>query len=87
MWVALGEAELLEGDRQAALGWFHEAANSGAEHIEFPVPWVRSNFFLGRIHQELGESKEASQCFGRFLAKWPAADFDQDRLARARRHQ
>ncbi|MCP4662655.1 MAG: tetratricopeptide repeat protein, partial [bacterium] len=77
IWSALGEAELTAGNPEAALAWFRKVAESGAEHIEFPVPWVRSFYFLGRIHLQRGETDAARRSFERFLGFWRDADLDR----------
>ncbi len=83
IWSALGEAELTAGNPEAALTWFRKVVESGAEHIEFPVPWVRSFYFLGRIHLQRGETDAARSSFERFLGFWRDADLDRDRVEEA----
>ncbi len=83
VWFALGTAELAAGDPEAALEWFRRVAESGAEHIEFPVPWARSFYFLGRIHQQRGETAAARRSFERFLGLWRHGDLDRDQVGEA----
>jgi eukaryotic-like serine/threonine-protein kinase len=83
IWVALGEAELAAGRPARALSWFERAATSGSEHLEQPVPYVRSFYFLGRIHEQRGETEEARRSFARFRAFWAAGDLDRERLTEA----
>ena len=81
IWTALGEAELAAGRPERALDWFQRAAASGSEHLEQPVPYVRSFYFLGRIRQQRGETEEARRSFARFRAFWAAGDLDRNRMA------
>jgi tetratricopeptide (TPR) repeat protein len=83
IWFALGQAELASGHREQARRWFEKVAASGAEHIESPVAYVRSFYFLGRIHQQRGETGEARRRFTRFLAFWQGGDLDRPRIAEA----
>lgn len=85
IWFALGEAELAAGRPEAALPWFNRVAESGSEHIMFPVPWVRSFFYLGSIHRALGADETARFHFERFLNLWENGDCDRERVAEARR--
>lgn len=80
IWFALGMAELAAGNDQLALRWFEQAA-SASEHIEQPVPYVRSFYYLGRIHQRGGQTAEARRSFERFLHHWQGGDIDRERLA------
>ena len=80
IWTALGEAELAAGRPERALAWFQRAAASGSEHLEQPVPYVRSFYFLGSIRQQRGETDEARRSFARFRAFWAAGDLDRDRM-------
>jgi serine/threonine-protein kinase len=83
VWQALGEAELAAGRPERALSWFRRAAASGAEHLESPVPWVRSFYFLGRIHRDRGEAAAARRHFARFHGLWAGGDLDRERVAEA----
>jgi eukaryotic-like serine/threonine-protein kinase len=49
IWYALGQAERAAGHPERALEWFRKAAVSGAEHIEFPVAYLRSRAAMGSI--------------------------------------
>jgi tetratricopeptide (TPR) repeat protein/tRNA A-37 threonylcarbamoyl transferase component Bud32 len=42
IWYALGQAEQAAGHPERAREWFQKAAASGAEHIEFPLAYLRS---------------------------------------------
>jgi tetratricopeptide (TPR) repeat protein len=48
LWYALGRAEQAAGHPDRAEEWFQKVAASGAEHIEFPVAYLRSRAALRR---------------------------------------
>ncbi len=86
IWTDLGEAELAAGRPRAALRWLRRASESGSEHLEQPVPFVRSFYLRGLAHLRLGERAEARRSFERFLGYWADGDLDPDSLAAARSH-
>ncbi len=83
IWYGLGEAELAAGRPDEARRWFQIAVTSGAEHLESPVPYVRSFYFLGRIYWQRGETTEARRYFERFIELWQGGDLDRERLEEA----
>ncbi len=83
IWFSLGEAELAAGHPEEALRWFRRAIISGAEHLESPIPYVRSFYYLGRLHHQLGETSEAHRYFERFVELWRSGDLDRPRLEEA----
>ncbi len=83
IWFALGRAELAAGRAVQAVPWFERVAESGSEHLEQPVPYVRAFYFLGRIHTQRGELSAAGHRFERFLAYWQEGDLDRQRVAEA----
>ncbi len=82
IWFALGKAELAAGRDQQALRWFERAA-SASEHVEQPVPYIRSHYYLGHIHQRSGETAEARRYFERFLRYWQESDIDREKVEAA----
>ncbi len=80
IWNALGRAELALGQPEQARLWFRKAVTSGAEHLESPVPYVRSFYYLGHVHQQRGERAEARSHFDRFLQLWRDGDLDRGAL-------
>ncbi len=83
VWTALGEAELAAGRLEDAEAAFTRAAESGSEHLEQPVPFVRSLYFLGSIELQRGESPRARHYFQRFLTHWRDGELDPRRVAEA----
>ncbi len=80
IWYALGRAALADGDPAAARGWFERVADSGAEHLEEPVPFVRSLFLLAQTDQQQGELAAARRAFERFLVLWNDGDLDRQQV-------
>lgn len=84
VWTKLGEAELLAGNAEAALGWLERATRAGVERIENPVDWVRAHFLLGRAYRVLSDENAARDAFSRFLDLWSDADLGEDWVREAR---
>jgi len=74
LWYALGEARLAAGQLSAAAEWFRRVAESGVEHIEHPVLYVRSFHHLGAIYERLGDAPRAAEAQERFRAFWGDGD-------------
>jgi len=83
LWYVLGEAELAAGRPDLAAEWFRRVAESGAEHLEHPVLFVRSFYRLGRCHEALGELEKAVEAYGRFHAYWQLGDLDRAEVEEA----
>jgi tetratricopeptide (TPR) repeat protein len=84
VWFSLAYAYLQAGDDDNAAVWFTRIAESSTEHILAPVPYVRSFYFLGKIHEERGETDEARKYYRRFVEFWGDGDIDRDRVEEAR---
>jgi tetratricopeptide (TPR) repeat protein len=85
IWFALGSAHLAAGDRDKAGYWLRKVTESGTEHVHWPVPYVRSLYLLGTVHEARGEADRARECYGRFAALWGQGDLDREWVAVARR--
>ena len=83
LWSALGAVEMAANRPSAAYEWFRRVAESGVEHVEFPLPYVRSFYHLGRIHDERGEPAEAREMMERFATYWRDGDLDRGRVGDA----
>ncbi|MEE9262959.1 MAG: tetratricopeptide repeat protein, partial [Vicinamibacteria bacterium] len=84
VWFSLASAYLTSGDGDNAAAWFTRIAESTTEHILAPIPYVRSFYFLGKIHEERGEMDEARKYYRRFVELWGDGDLDRDRVEEAR---
>jgi hypothetical protein len=54
------------------------------EHIEWPILYVRSFYFLGKIHEARGEKEKARDYYRRFVDYWKDGELDRPRLDEAR---
>lgn len=84
IWSALGEAELAAGRPAQALEWLRRVGDSGSEHLDYPVTYVRSFYLRGLAHQHLQDPEAARQSFGRFVDLWQNGDLDRERLDEAK---
>jgi len=84
LWFDLASAYMANGDTEQAEKWFQRLADSTTEHINWPVPYVRSLFFLGRIHEQRGEMDQAREYYQRFMDLWGDGDLDREWIGEAR---
>ncbi len=80
IWFALGMTEHQAGRPEAAQPWFQKVVESGAEHIDFPLLWVRAHYYLGRT---LGDRKAARPYFETFESLWQDGDMDRRQIKEA----
>ncbi len=85
IWYSLAKAHLDTGNEDEALRWFGRIAESAHEHIEWPILYVRSLYFLGTIHESRGEAEKAQTYFRRFVDLWGEGEIDRDRVQEARK--
>ena len=85
IWFALASAYLSAGERDKALSWFERVEVSTNEHLSWPIPYVRSFYYLGNIHESRGEMEKARESYRRFYDYWKDGDLDRDKVEEARR--
>ncbi|MGH9386724.1 MAG: FlgO family outer membrane protein [Vicinamibacterales bacterium] len=85
VWFALGEAYMGAGKPAEAEPWFQKVATSGHEHYSQPLEFVRSFYYLGKIHEAAGDMTKAREAYRRFVGYWKDGDLDRDRIAEAQR--
>jgi len=85
IWFALASAHLAAGEDAAAAEWFGRVAGSNAERVRHPIPYVRSFYFLGKLHEKRGEMDKAREHYRRFVSFWRDGDLDRERVAEAER--
>ncbi len=73
------------GDEDQAAKWFRQVAESAYEHLWVPIPYVRSFYFLGQIHENRGELERARYYYARFFELWKDGDLDRERVEEAKR--
>jgi serine/threonine protein kinase/tetratricopeptide (TPR) repeat protein len=83
LWYALARAELARGDEAAARRWLVRLADAHAERLTSPIPWVRSQLLLARIHDRRGEREQARERYARYLDYWRDGELDREDVAEA----
>jgi tetratricopeptide (TPR) repeat protein len=83
IWFALGTAASAAGDDAKAEEAFARVAASTTERIPWPIPYVRSFYFLGKVQEKRGQADKARESFRRFAAYWKDGDLDRERVAEA----
>jgi tetratricopeptide (TPR) repeat protein len=84
IWYALASASLATGDEDSALSWFRRITASTTERLEWPIPYVRSFYFLGTIYERRDEMDKAREYYGRFYEYWKDGDMDRERVNEAK---
>jgi tetratricopeptide (TPR) repeat protein len=84
IWFSLGSAHLLAGRDEEAASYFRRIQESSTERVNWPIPYVRSFYFLGKIEEKRGERKKAREYYRRFLEFWNDGDLDRERVEEAR---
>jgi tetratricopeptide (TPR) repeat protein len=80
IWYSLAQAHWKAGDVESAAQWFGRITESTTEHIYWPIPYVRSFYFLAKIHENQGEADKARAYYQRFYDYWKDGDMDRDRV-------
>ena len=81
---ALATAFLSAGAEVDALEHLRFIIDCGVEHVEWPIYYVRSLYFLGKIHENRGETEKAREYYRRFYDYWKDGDMDRERIEEAR---
>jgi tetratricopeptide (TPR) repeat protein len=80
VWFALGTAHFEAGEESEGARWFQKIVDSTTERLGGPIPYVRSLYFLGRIHENRGDMDKAQSFYQRFLDFWQDGDLDRKRI-------
>ena len=83
IWYSLATAHREAGDRGEAMRWYERIVGSKEERLFEPVRYVRSFYFLGKLHEQRGDDAEDS--FERFLEHWEDGEIDRDRVREVER--
>ena len=78
LWTDLGQVLIAAGRPAEGLPWLDHALNSGAEHLEQPIPFVRAHLLRARALEALDRENEAEQLAIAYLAHWASGDLDRD---------
>ncbi len=85
IWYSLASAYLAAGQDDQAAEWFLRIVESGVERNLRPVEFVRSFYFLGKIHENRGDMEKAREYYRRFFEYWKDGDIDRERVEEAKR--
>jgi tetratricopeptide (TPR) repeat protein len=85
IWFSLASAYLSAGDESKAAECFQRITESTTERLWWPIPYVRSFYFLGKIHENRGEMDKAREYYRRFYEYWKDGDMDRERVEEAKR--
>jgi tetratricopeptide (TPR) repeat protein/predicted Ser/Thr protein kinase len=83
IWYSYATALLESGRGAEAETWFRRITESNSERIQWPTRYVRSLYFLGKIHEGRGEMEEARKYYRHFVELWKDGELDRDRIAEA----
>ena len=85
VWYRLARAHLRAGNTVEAEKWLRRIVESTSERLTWPVPYVRSLYWLGQIHEKRGEVDAARGLYERFYGLWKDGDLDRDWVAYAQK--
>ena len=72
-------------DDPQAQSRFERIVTSGLLRAGDPLPFVRSLYLLGQIHERKGDRAKAAEYYRRFVQYWGDGDIDRERVADARK--
>lgn len=84
IWYSLASAYFDRGDILEAQSWYERVVESGTLRIVFPFIYVRSLYFLGKIHEEQGNEERGREYYKRFVDYWAGGDIDLERVEEAK---
>jgi serine/threonine protein kinase/tetratricopeptide (TPR) repeat protein len=84
IWFSLGSASLLAGRDEEAASYFRRILEHSTERVLWPILYVRSFYFLGKIHEKRGETEQAREYYRRFVEYWNDGDLDRERVEEAK---
>jgi tetratricopeptide (TPR) repeat protein len=83
IWYSLASAYLASGDDDKAAERFQRIIDCGVERVGWPIYYVRSFYFLGKIHENRGEMEKAREHYQHFVDYWKDGDIDRERVEEA----
>jgi tetratricopeptide (TPR) repeat protein len=83
IWFSMATACWANGEVEKAANWFQQITESSGEHINWPIPYVRSFYFLGKLYENRGEMDQARGYYRRFYEYWKDGDMDRERVGEA----
>lgn len=83
IWYSLATAHRLSGNDEEALSWYERIVESREERLFEPLRYVRSFYFLGKLHDAEGDPEEARDSYRRFLDHFEDGEIDRDLVREA----
>jgi serine/threonine protein kinase/tetratricopeptide (TPR) repeat protein len=83
IWYSLATAHRLSGNDSEALSWYERIVESREERLFEPLRYVRSFFFMGKLHASEGDPEEAREGYQRFLDHFEGGEVDRDLVREA----
>ncbi len=74
---ARAEAHRAAGESSQAMRWYRSVAESTTERLVWPIPFVRSFYRLGRLHENAGDREQAIAFYRRYLSYWSDGELDR----------
>jgi serine/threonine protein kinase/tetratricopeptide (TPR) repeat protein len=84
IWFSLASAYRAAGQDDLAEKWYGRIVSSTTERMFWPIPYVRSFYYLAKIHEERGDTAKAKEYFRRFFDFWKDGDLDRGLVEEAR---
>ena len=79
----LASAYVAIGQDEAALKGFQTVVDTTSGHLNEPISYARSFYFMAKLHEQRGESDLGREYFRRFLSYWQQGDMDRERISEA----
>jgi tetratricopeptide (TPR) repeat protein/TolB-like protein len=85
IWYSLASAYMAAGGQEdQAAEWFGRIIEGSVERNLRPVEYIRSFYFLAKIHENRGDADKAREYYRRFYEYWKDGDIDRERVEEAR---
>jgi eukaryotic-like serine/threonine-protein kinase len=84
IWYAYATALIATGRDEEAVRTFQRILDATTERVPWPLHFVRSLYFLGKIYEKQGDMVRAREYYRRFVDLWKDGDIDRERVAEAR---
>jgi hypothetical protein len=82
-WDRLATAHRLAGNDSEALGWYQRIVESTEERLFEPLRYVRSFYYLGKLHDAEGDSGGARESYQQFLDHFEGGEIDREMVREA----
>jgi tetratricopeptide (TPR) repeat protein len=84
IWFSLASAYYAAGEDEKARAYFEKIVSSSTERFFWTIPYVRSYYYLAKIHEKRGDTVNARENFQRFFDFWKDGDLDRELVEEAR---